>query len=143
MTYEEKSLRTARNTLHRLENSGILENNLSMEQITAIRIAEFALDELCKSKDVQPVKCCKMIPLEPDCRGYTDVFICTNCHQHIHLGFIRKEYSGSYCIECGAEVIDENSISERCSNYMDCDGSCFIDDTPCDCGGDIEKCKGR
>lgn len=56
--------------------------------------------------DVQPVKCCRMIPLEPDCRGYTDVFICTNCHQHIHLGFIRKEYSGSYCLECGAEVKD-------------------------------------
>lgn len=56
--------------------------------------------------DVQPVKCCRMIPLEPDCRGCTDVFICTNCHQHIHLGFIRKEYSGSYCLECGAEVKD-------------------------------------
>lgn len=55
---------------------------------------------------VQPVKCCRMIPLEPDCRGCTDVFICTNCHQHIHLGFIKKEYSGSYCLECGAEVKD-------------------------------------
>lgn len=48
MTYEEKikRLRTARNTLHRLEDRGILENNLSTEQITAIRIAEYALDEL-------------------------------------------------------------------------------------------------
>lgn len=58
------------------------------------------------SADVQPVKRCRMIPLEPDCRGWTDVFICTNCHQHIHLGLIRKEYSGSYCLECGAEVKD-------------------------------------
>ena len=56
------------------------------------------------SADVQEKKYCKMIPLEPDCRDCTDVFICTNCHQHIHLGFIRKEYSGSYCLECGAEV---------------------------------------
>lgn len=63
------------------------------------------IDEI-KAADVQPVKCCRMIPLEPDSRGYTDVFICTNCHQHIHLGFIRKEYSGSYCLECGAEVKD-------------------------------------
>lgn len=56
--YEEeiKRLRKARNTLHRLEHRGILENNLSTEQITAIRIAEFALDELCKSKGVQTVK---------------------------------------------------------------------------------------
>lgn len=59
------------------------------------------------------VKQCKMIPLEPDCRGYTDVFICTNCHQHIHLGFIRKEYSGNYCLECGAEVEDgENNVQQ-------------------------------
>ena len=54
--------------------------------------------------DVQPKATCRMIPLEPDCRGYTDVFICTHCHQHIHLGFIRKEYSGNFCIECGAEL---------------------------------------
>lgn len=54
--------------------------------------------------DVQEKRYCRMIPLEPDCQGCTDVFICTNCHQHIHLGFIRKEYSGSYCLECGAEV---------------------------------------
>ena len=60
----------------------------------------------CPLPDVHPVKQCKMIPLEPDCRGYTDVFICTNCHQHIHLGLIRKEYSGNYCLECGAEVED-------------------------------------
>ena len=65
-----------------------------------------AIIEQITSEDVQPAKRCKMIPLEPDCRNYTDVFICTNCHNHIHLGFIRKEYSGSYCLECGAEVMD-------------------------------------
>lgn len=59
--------------------------------------------------DVQEKRYCKMIPLEPDRRDCTDVFICTNCHQHIHLGFIRKEYSGSYCLECGAEVKDGDS----------------------------------
>lgn len=59
--------------------------------------------------DVQEKRYCKMIPFEPDCRNYTDVFICTNCHQHIHLGFISKEYSGSYCIECGAEVQDSDT----------------------------------
>ncbi len=58
------------------------------------------------SADVQEKRYCRMIPLEPDCRGYTDLFICTNCHQHIHLGAIQKEYSGSFCLECGAEVTD-------------------------------------
>lgn len=56
--------------------------------------------------DVKENKYCRMIPLEPDCRNCTDVFICTNCHHHIHLGFIREKYSGSYCLECGAEVKD-------------------------------------
>jgi hypothetical protein len=52
------------------------------------------------------VKQCKMIPLEPDCRGYTNVFICTNCQLHIHLGFISQRYGGNFCVECGAEVED-------------------------------------
>lgn len=56
--------------------------------------------------DVQPAKKCKMIPQETDCRGYTDVFICTNCQLHIHLGFISQNYGGNFCIECGAEVED-------------------------------------
>lgn len=56
--------------------------------------------------DVQPVKRCRMIPHKPDYRGYTDVFICTNCQLHIHLGYISKNYGGNYCLECGAEVED-------------------------------------
>lgn len=116
-----------------------------MQTLQKANIGGYITERLLEipSEDVQPVKRCKMIPQNPDCRGYTDTFFCTNCQLHIHLGFISQGYGGNYCIECGAEVIDENSIDERCSNYMDCDGSCFIDDTPCDCGGDIEKCKGR
>lgn len=56
--------------------------------------------------DVQPVNQYKMIPQNPDCRGYTDTFFCTNCQLHIHLGFIGQRYGGNYCIECGAEVED-------------------------------------
>ena len=49
---------------------------------------------------------CKMIPHNPDWRGYTDTFLCTNCQLHIHLGFIGQKYGGNYCILCGAEVED-------------------------------------
>ena len=62
-----------------------------------------------EAADVQEKRYCKMIPLEPDLRNCTNVFICTNCHQHIHLGFIRQKYSGSFCIECGAEVKDDDT----------------------------------
>jgi hypothetical protein len=54
MSDNVRRLRTARDNLHKLEDRGIVENNLTMEQITAIRIAEFAIDEIC-STDVQPV----------------------------------------------------------------------------------------
>ena len=66
-----------------------------------------------KSSRTQEKKCCRMIPLEHGCDGRTDIFICTNCHQHIHLGFIRKVYSGSYCLNCGAEVIPNIRIKKR------------------------------
>lgn len=83
--------------------------NISEEEKTRIFEESLKNQTLYVEKEpvkIQPVKCCRMIPLEPDCRGYTDVFICMNCHQHIHLGFIRKEYSGSFCLECGAKVMD-------------------------------------
>lgn len=67
---------------------------------------EDAIENLPIANDVQEKKYCRMIPHKPDCRGCTDVFICTNCQLHIHLGFISKNYGGNYCIECGAEVED-------------------------------------
>lgn len=48
-----------------------------------------------------------------------------------------------YCPDCGARMDLDSVTHDRCSNYMGCDGNCFIDDTPCDCDGNIEKCKGR
>jgi hypothetical protein len=59
------------------------------------------------AEDVQPVKKCRMIPQNPDCRGNTDIFMCTNCKSYIDLGFISKDYVGKFCLECGAEVEDE------------------------------------
>lgn len=93
------------------------KNNFDKDYINGVRdeyddvlkiISQQPIIHQQQSVDVQEKRYCKMIPLEPDCRGYTDVFICTNCHNHIHLGFIRKEYSGSYCLECGAEVKDDD-----------------------------------
>ena len=57
-------------------------------------------------------KYCKMIPVELDCRGCTDVFYCSNCEHHIHLGFISREYSGEFCIDCGAEVMSDTDAGE-------------------------------
>lgn len=94
-----------------------LEKVLDDKNIITVQTREYGSIEVIpvdtitdiELSDAQEKRYCKMIPLEPDCRGYTDVFICTNCHNHIYLGFIRKEYSGSYCLECGAEVKDGDS----------------------------------
>lgn len=63
-------------------------------------------------------------------------YICSACGKYVPC-------KGNYCSECGARMDLDSVTHDRCSNYMDCDGSCFIDDTPCDCNGNIEKCKGR
>lgn len=75
--------------------------------VTALDMCKRLVNEAVVAAEVKPKTTCRMIPLEPDCRRYTDVFICTHCHQHIHLGFIRKEYSGNFCLECGAEVKED------------------------------------
>ena len=63
-------------------------------------------------------------------------YICSACGKYVPC-------KGNYCSECGARMDLDSVTHDRCSNYMDCDGNCFIDDTPCDCNGNIEKCKGR
>lgn len=110
--------------MHRLEDRGILENNLSMEQITAIRTAEYALDELCKSKDAQPVKCGKWIWKERHRNSYrvvkgidkygkegdlqlheeykVKVNYCSVCGKQGHEAFL------NYCPNCGARMIKDS-----------------------------------
>jgi hypothetical protein len=83
-------------------------HNSTPQRCTCSEIAQICIriTDFETSSDVQPVKKCKMIPQKTDCRGYTDVFLCTNCQLHIHLGFISKNYGGNFCLECGAEVED-------------------------------------
>ena len=79
---------------------------MSEPEIAAL-ISQLTADkERLERKVEHGVNQCKMIPQKPDCRGYTDTFLCTNCQLHIHLGFIGQRYDGNYCIECGAEVED-------------------------------------
>ena len=70
---------------------------------------------------------------------FSEDWTCSNCMRAKGKG------SGSnFCSYCGARMDGKKAtLTERCSNYIDCDGNCFIDDTPCDCAGNIEKCKGR
>ncbi len=115
MTYEEKlkNLRTARKTLHRLEDRGILENNLSMEQITAIRTAEFALDELCKPKDAQPVKQGHWIEevreIGETFRLYQTYIHCSECGKEHYSGTLPKP---NFCDACGARMIKDGEQND-------------------------------
>ena len=91
--------------ISKIEVVRILQKAYAEGRIKAKDGLSSVLDDIQKA-DVQPVKKCKMIPQKTDCRGYTDVFLCTNCQLHIHLGFISKNYGGNFCLECGAEVED-------------------------------------
>lgn len=101
---EIKKARTARNILFKLENRGILENNLSMEQITAIRIAEFALDEVCELKDVQPVNKGKLEDEYFDSDSDVWRAECSNCGSELHSKFGRLSLIYKYCPNCGVKI---------------------------------------
>lgn len=56
---------------------------------------------------------------------------------------LTDEPTVSYSIEVKNARMDLDGVTPTiCSNYMDGDGSCYIDDNPCECDGNIEKCKG-
>lgn len=103
MTYDEKirKVRTARNILSKLEGSGILENNLSEEQITAIRIAEYALDELWKSKEGQPVKHGQW--KTPVSVG-NGIKFCSVCRNEAYWDTDYGQQLFNYCPYCGARM---------------------------------------
>lgn len=106
--------------------------------------------------DVQPVKhgrwlethisFCNLIPEDKKEEGHSFFMAemkCSCCKKYNTVTFALSLNKPNFCHHCGARM-DLNSVThDRCSNYMDCDGNCFIDDTPCDCDGNIEKCKGR
>lgn len=101
MTYDEKikKVRTARNILSKLEDRGILENNLSAEQITALRIAEYALDELWKSKEGQPVKRGKWLHFKDD-----SIKFCSECKHEAYWDTDYGQQLFDYCPYCGARM---------------------------------------
>ncbi len=91
-----------------------------------------------KAADVQPDKHGRW-----ECVGHDDTtywYRCSICGHEEHDNMTKHD---NYCSNCGARMDLDSVTHDRCSNYMDCDGNCFIDDTPCDCNGNIEKCKGR
>lgn len=96
------------------------------------------------SADVQPVKHGKWEEIE-EYGGWGDThYRCSVCGEEWYLeDGTPQQNNMNFCPRCGARMDLDSVIHDRCSNYMDCDGNCFIDDTPCDCNGNIEKCKGR
>ena len=104
------------------------------------------LDEIeaLPTTDVHPMKHGQWI----DCTFYDPYeksydqnfeFKCSCCG---HMIYNKPNNDNLYCGHCGARMELDSVTPTRCSNYMDGDGSCYIDDNPCECDGNIEKCKG-
>ena len=107
--------------------------------ITALDAIES--NEMIPSADVQPVVHAYWIELPKALNPNENPCKCSNCGHT--LSFMNGYPKSKCCPDCGARIDLDSVTHDRCSNYMDCDGNCFIDDTPCDCNGNIEKCKGR
>lgn len=93
-------------------------------------VPQFLDDE--PAADVQPVKHAYWIGVG---EKFSEDWTCSNC-----MRAKGKESSSNFCSYCGARMDLDNVTHDRCSNYIDCNGSCFINDTPCKYDGDIEKC---
>ena len=46
------------------------------------------------------------IPVEPDKRGYTNLFECPNCGSFVNIGTYYKECDYDYCPYCGSYIED-------------------------------------
>lgn len=93
-----------------------------------------------KAADVQPVVHAYWIELPKALNPNENPCKCSNCG-HV-LSFMNYYPKSKYCDDCGARMDLDGVTPTICSNYMDGDGSCYIDDNPCECDGNIEKCKG-
>lgn len=58
-------------------------------------------EELNRLEDAMP----HMMPIDPDCRGLTDMWECPFCGTRIHLGSATKKYEYDFCANCGHSVL--------------------------------------
>ena len=105
------------------------------------RVAIEIIDKV-PAADVQPIKQGRWIDSGRD-NDYNKYYHCSECKNEIVMYRDSERVFPKYCGECGARMNLNSVTYDRCSNYIPCDGSCFIDDTLCECDGNTEKCKGR
>lgn len=69
-----------------------------------------AVDELLEKIGYEPYEDRpqgEWIPIEPDCRGYTEEFECSNCNNRVKYSYCMKESEYPICPYCGADMIKE------------------------------------
>lgn len=57
-----------------------------------------------KEKERKAAERVHLIPVEPDCRSYTDRFECTGCGCIVHIGTYEKECDYEFCPYCGKQT---------------------------------------
>ena len=67
------------------------------------------------------------LPIEPDCRGYTDLYECENCKRYIRIGEFARECDYEYCPYCGAAAPDEEQECKSCNFFDALDNTCLRD----------------
>lgn len=59
------------------------------------------------SADVRENIPVKFIPINADCRGYADIFRCTNCGGIITVSSVEKELDYDFCPWCGGKADEQ------------------------------------
>ena len=57
-----------------------------------------------KEKEQKAAERVRLIPVEPDCRSYTDRFECTGCGCIVHIGTYEQECDYEFCPYCGKQT---------------------------------------
>lgn len=52
----------------------------------------------------EPVRHGRWIPRKPDCRGYTEEFMCSECNAITYMHLCTKDCKYDFCPNCGAEM---------------------------------------
>ncbi len=55
-------------------------------------------------------------PVNPDCRGYADLFQCSICGCNVHLGTFEKDCDYYYCPWCGNVIDDTMEVVDNAND---------------------------
>ena len=62
--------------------------------------------EIAEKKTAKASDAARLVPVDADCRGYTDLFECIACGAVSHIGCAEKVCDSEFCPYCGKPIVE-------------------------------------